>query len=84
MCSLSVEDERLESARNRALSIDGGPMWFKWIDQDVGIIGDWVGQLGESGEYWMRRVESGLDRKFEAQGGSPRLCRLSPVSVEPE
>jgi hypothetical protein len=25
---LSVEDEWLESARDRALSIDGGRMWF--------------------------------------------------------
>jgi hypothetical protein len=33
--SLSVEVEWLESARDRALSIDGGPMWFskmiKWL-----------------------------------------------------
>jgi hypothetical protein len=27
-CRLSVEDEWLESAHDRALSIDGGPMWF--------------------------------------------------------
>jgi hypothetical protein len=27
-CELSVEDEWLESTRNRALSIDGGPMWI--------------------------------------------------------
>jgi hypothetical protein len=26
LCRLSVEDEWLESARDRALSIDGGPM----------------------------------------------------------
>jgi hypothetical protein len=26
--SLSVEVEWLESARDRTLSIDGGPMWF--------------------------------------------------------
>jgi hypothetical protein len=26
---LSVEVEWLESAHNRALSIDGGPMWFR-------------------------------------------------------
>jgi hypothetical protein len=25
-----------ETACDRALSIDGGPMWFKWIDQNVG------------------------------------------------
>jgi hypothetical protein len=40
-------------------------MWFKWVDRDVGIIGDRAGQLGESGENW-RRVESGLDCKFGA------------------
>jgi hypothetical protein len=26
----------------------------------VGIIGDWAGQLGEIGEYWMGRRFSGL------------------------
>jgi hypothetical protein len=30
-------------------------MWFECIYGNVGIIGDWVGQLGESGEYWMGR-----------------------------
>jgi hypothetical protein len=29
-------------------------------DRMVGIIGDWVGQLGERGEYWMGRKISGL------------------------
>jgi hypothetical protein len=29
-------------------------------DQMVVIIGDWVGQLGESGEYWIGRKGSGL------------------------
>jgi hypothetical protein len=28
LCRLSVEDEWLETARDRALSTDGGPMWF--------------------------------------------------------
>jgi hypothetical protein len=28
LCRLSVEDEWLESAHYRALSINGGPMWF--------------------------------------------------------
>jgi hypothetical protein len=27
-CKLSVEDGWLKSARDRALSIDGGPMWI--------------------------------------------------------
>jgi hypothetical protein len=30
----------------------------KMIEND-GIIGDWAGQLGESGEYWMGRRMSG-------------------------
>jgi hypothetical protein len=34
-----------------ALSIDGGPMWIYQDDRDIGLIGDQVGQLGESGEY---------------------------------
>jgi hypothetical protein len=29
-------------------------------DQDIGIIGDRAGQLGERGEYWMGRRMSGL------------------------
>jgi hypothetical protein len=28
---LSVEDELLETAHNRAFSIDGGPMWFSGL-----------------------------------------------------
>jgi hypothetical protein len=28
LCRLSVEDEWLEFARDRVLSIDGCPMWF--------------------------------------------------------
>jgi hypothetical protein len=35
-------------------------MWLKWIYGNVGIIGDWAGQLGEYGEYWMERKMSGL------------------------
>jgi hypothetical protein len=51
----------------------------------VGIIGDWAGQLGENGEYWMGRKGSGLIRNSEFQGGSPclgklRSDRLAPVS----
>jgi hypothetical protein len=46
-----MEDEWLESACDMALSIDGGPMWIWHDDRDVGVIGDWVGQLGESEEY---------------------------------
>jgi hypothetical protein len=47
----------------------------------VGIIGDRVGQLGENGEYWMGRKESGLIWYLELQGRSPCLCRLRPASV---
>jgi hypothetical protein len=57
---LSVEDKWLESARDRALSIDGGPMWFSKKIRMVGIIGDRAEQLGERGEYWMGRNGSGL------------------------
>jgi hypothetical protein len=42
----------------------------------VAIIGVWVGQLGESGEYWMGRKGSGLIWNSELQGGSPRLSWL--------
>jgi hypothetical protein len=44
----------------------------------VGIIGDRVGQLGESGEYWMGRLKVAWIENLELQGGSPRLCRLRP------
>jgi hypothetical protein len=49
----------------------------------VGIIGDWVGQLGENGEYWMGRKESGLIRNLELQGGSPHLCQLRTDHLAP-
>jgi hypothetical protein len=31
MCRLSVEDEWLESAHDRAISVDGGPMRFRKV-----------------------------------------------------
>jgi hypothetical protein len=51
----------------------------------VGIIGDWVGQLGRNGEYWMGRNKSGPIWNSELEGGSSRLSwlrtdRLAPVS----
>jgi hypothetical protein len=46
---LSVEVEWLESTHDRALSIDRGPTWFWKDDRMICIIGDWAGQLGESG-----------------------------------
>jgi hypothetical protein len=50
----------------------------------VGIIGDRVEQLGESGEYWMGRSRVVWIVNLELQGGSPRLCRLRPASVGSE
>jgi hypothetical protein len=51
-------------------------MWLKWIYGNVGIIGDWAGQWGEYGEYWMGRNGSGLIWYSELQDGSPHLCQL--------
>jgi hypothetical protein len=51
--------------------------------ENVDIIGDRAGQLGESGEYWMGRLRVVRIVNSELQGGSPRLYRLRPVSVEP-
>jgi hypothetical protein len=42
-----------------------------------------VGQLGESGEYHMRRSESGPYDIQSSDGGSPHLCRLRTTSVVP-
>jgi hypothetical protein len=56
-------------------------MWLKWIYGNVGIIGDWVGQLGESGEYWMGRKGSCSIWNFKLQGGRPRQCQIRPTSV---
>jgi hypothetical protein len=42
-----------------------------------------VGQLVESGEYWMGRSESGLHEIRSSDGGSPHLCRLWTTSVVP-
>jgi hypothetical protein len=50
----------------------------------VCIIGDRVGQLGESGEYWMGRLRVVWIVNLEIQGGSPRLCRLRPASIGSE
>jgi hypothetical protein len=49
----------------------------------VGIIGDRAGQLGENGEYWMGRKESGLIWNSELQCGSPHLCRLRTNRLAP-
>jgi hypothetical protein len=42
----------------------------------VGINGNRVGQLGESGEYWMGRKRSSLIWYSELQGGNPHLSWL--------
>jgi hypothetical protein len=36
LCRLSVEDEWSETARYRALFVDGGPLWFKLNDRIIG------------------------------------------------
>jgi hypothetical protein len=59
-------------------------MWFSKMIILVGIIGDWAGQLGGNGEYWMRRLRVVWTINSELQRGSPRLCRLRPTSVGSE
>jgi hypothetical protein len=56
-------------------------MWFSKMIILDGIIGDQVGQLGESGEYWMGRMRVVWIINWKLQGGSPRQCRLMPVSI---
>jgi hypothetical protein len=74
----------LESACDRALSIDGGPMWISQDDRDVGIIGHRVGQLGKNGEYWIGMLRVVWIINSELHGGSPHLCLLRPKSVGSE
>jgi hypothetical protein len=74
LCRLSVEDEWLESARDGAPSIDGGPMWIYQDNQECwqnlrsagAIRGKW-GLLDEKDDEWSV-INS------ELQGGSLRLC----------
>jgi hypothetical protein len=47
-----LEDEWLIAACDRAPSHDGGSMWFMLAIR-LWFMGDRVGQLEESGEYWM-------------------------------
>jgi hypothetical protein len=56
---------------------------FSKMIENAGIIGDRAGQLVESGEYWMGRLRVVWIVNSELQGGSPRLCQLSPTSVDP-
>jgi hypothetical protein len=63
LCRLSVEDEWLESAHDRALSIVGGPMWFSrmikwWHNWRPG------GAIRRKQRILDGKVESGLDHKF--------------------
>jgi hypothetical protein len=44
---------------------------------------DRAGQLGEGGEYWMGRSESGSHDIQSSEDGSARLCRLRTMSVLP-
>jgi hypothetical protein len=79
---LSVEDEWLIAAHDRAPSHDGGSMWFMLV------IDYWlyVRPGGASREKWRildEKVESGLMSDSKLQVGSPRLCRLRTTSVMP-
>jgi hypothetical protein len=56
LCRLSIEDEWLESAHDRALLTLEVLFGFSKMIENVGIIGDRAGQLGENSEYWMRRL----------------------------
>jgi hypothetical protein len=44
---------------------------------------DRTGQLGESGEYRMRRMRVVCFHIRSSEGGSPRLCRLRTASIGP-
>jgi hypothetical protein len=52
---LSVEDEWLIAAYNRAPSHDDSFMWFM-LAIGFMVIWDQARQLGESEEYWMERL----------------------------
>jgi hypothetical protein len=57
---------------------------FSKMIENVGIIGDRMRQLVESGEYWMGILSVVWIVNSELQGGSPRLSwlrtdRLNPV-----
>jgi hypothetical protein len=47
---------------------------FSKMVGNVGIIGYWAGQLGETREYWMRRLRVVWIVNSELQGGNPYLC----------
>jgi hypothetical protein len=49
-------------------------MWIMLATGSCCLLRDQVGQLGESGEYWMGRSESGSYDIRSSNGGSPHLC----------
>jgi hypothetical protein len=51
-------------------------MWIMLATRSCCLLCDWAGQIGESGEYWMGRSESGPHDIRSSEGGSPRLCQL--------
>jgi hypothetical protein len=57
---------------------------FSKMIENVGIIGDRAGQLGEIGEYWIGRLRVVWIVNSELHSGSPHLCRLRPTSVGSE
>jgi hypothetical protein len=46
---------------------------FSMMIENVGIIGDRVGQLEECGQYWMGRLRVDWITNSELKGGSPHL-----------
>jgi hypothetical protein len=46
---------------------------FSMMIENVGIIGDRVGQLEECGQYWMGRLRVDWITNSELEGGSPHL-----------
>jgi hypothetical protein len=54
------------------------------MTKNIGIIGDWAGQLGESREYWMGMLRVIWIVNLELQGGSSCLCQLRPASIGSE
>jgi hypothetical protein len=57
---------------------------FSKMIENVGIIGDRVGQLGDTREYWMERLIVVWIVNSELHVVSPRLCQLRPMLVGSE
>jgi hypothetical protein len=58
-------------------------MWIMLAMGSCCLLRDRTRQLGESGEYWMGRSESGPHDIQSSEGGSPRQCRLRTALVVP-